>query len=502
MPANNHLVVVPVSSRSHIRLFLQLTLNLLALHPSLVATMLVSSVSYPIVLKEIDLQPQRIMDSLEGRFRVKRATDGLESTASRPDEQQAFERCISSDLGDLFAEKAEGRFVTKPCLVINDLFRAFVRDAVRQKTDELGISTVPVIQFLPTMALIMHRYLQGGWAEHMVERYLENKAAGMEENAAARKAFRGIQNQLQEWPDLPPMYDYEFSEFSRPKQTPARLLLASVKANIVPELDAASLKAMSRVRGSPVIGVGPQFNADVWNAAEEEEKSAKAQEDEKRIMSFLDAALGKYGTNSSAYISFGTVFWPEERPELVTAIIESLLELTEPIPFILATATANGKADPALKKRIEASGRGLIVDWAPQVRVLRHDAVGMFLTHCGFNSLTEAIMTGVPIITMPFAADQPALSAHFTQIRKMGIQLYQLSSGNDGQTLGNGVHVNSTPEAMQEELRTTWIQMRGPQGEEFRKNTIRVRGLMRKSYEEGGTREAMLSLSQYFTDKE
>ena len=77
--------------------------------------------------------------------------------------------------------------------------------------------------------------------------------------------------------------------------------------------------------------------------------------------------------------SFGTVFWPEERPELVTAIIESLLELTEPIPFILATATANGKADPALKKRIEASGRGLIVDWAPQVRVLRHDAVGMFL---------------------------------------------------------------------------------------------------------------------------
>ena len=89
-----------------------------------------------------------------------------------------------------------------------------------------------------------------------------------------------------------------------------------------------------------------------------------------------------------------------------------------------------------------------------------------------------------------------------TQIRKMGIQLYQLSSGNDGQTLGNGVHVNSTPEAMQEELRTTWIQMRGPQGEEFRKNTIRVRGLMRKSYEEGGTREAMLSLSQYFTDKE
>ena len=221
MPANNHLVVVPVSSRSHIRLFLQLTLNLLALHPSLVATMLVSSVSYPIVLKEIDLQPQRIMDSLEGRFRVKRATDGLESTASRPDEQQAFERCISSDLGDLFAEKAEGRFVTKPCLVINDVsvcfrnhtfkshfllvvsrFRARrceTEDGRIRYLDRTGDTILAyngpdhasVCLNVPFWADFCS-YLQGGWAEHMVERYLENKAAGMEENAAARKVSSSI----------------------------------------------------------------------------------------------------------------------------------------------------------------------------------------------------------------------------------------------------------------------------------------------------------------------
>jgi hypothetical protein len=30
-------------------------------------------------------------------------------------------------------------------------------------------------------------------------------------------------------------------------------------------------------------------------------------------------------------------------------------------------------------------------------------------THCGLGSLTEAIMAGVPIVTLPFSMDQPAL---------------------------------------------------------------------------------------------
>ena len=116
-------------------------------------------------------------------------------------------------------------------------------------------------------------------------------------------------------------------------------------------------------------------------------------------MDFLDDSLARHGKGSAAYIrsassmhrvcplrltdyltlSFGTNFWPALRPELVTVIIESLLELSSPIPFVFATAMPNGKIEPELKKRVESSGRGLVVDWAPQVRVLRHEAVGMFL---------------------------------------------------------------------------------------------------------------------------
>ncbi|THG17777.1 hypothetical protein TEA_018629 [Camellia sinensis var. sinensis] len=51
--------------------------------------------------------------------------------------------------------------------------------------------------------------------------------------------------------------------------------------------------------------------------------------------------------------------------------------------------------------------RGLVIrEWAPQVLILTHRAVGVFLTHCGWNSALEGIFAGVPMLTWPMGADQ------------------------------------------------------------------------------------------------
>lgn len=51
--------------------------------------------------------------------------------------------------------------------------------------------------------------------------------------------------------------------------------------------------------------------------------------------------------------------------------------------------------------------RGLVVKlWAPQVDVLRHRATGAFVTHCGWSSVLEGVMAGVPMICWPLYAEQ------------------------------------------------------------------------------------------------
>ncbi|CAM0882839.1 unnamed protein product [Alopecurus aequalis] len=70
----------------------------------------------------------------------------------------------------------------------------------------------------------------------------------------------------------------------------------------------------------------------------------------------------------------------------------------------------------------KTADRGFVVkNWAPQAEVLQHGAVGAFVTHCGWNSVLEGIVSGVPMICWPMYAEQRMNKVHVVEEMKVGV---------------------------------------------------------------------------------
>jgi len=75
-------------------------------------------------------------------------------------------------------------------------------------------------------------------------------------------------------------------------------------------------------------------------------------------------------------------------------------------------------------------GRGLVVTkWAPQVAVLSHDSVGGFVTHCGWNSILEAVRAGVPMVGWPLYAEQRLNRVLLVEEMKVALALEESEGG-------------------------------------------------------------------------
>uniref|UniRef100_A0A452ZM13 Glycosyltransferase n=1 Tax=Aegilops tauschii subsp. strangulata TaxID=200361 RepID=A0A452ZM13_AEGTS len=75
-------------------------------------------------------------------------------------------------------------------------------------------------------------------------------------------------------------------------------------------------------------------------------------------------------------------------------------------------------------------GRGMVVkNWVPQAEVVRHEAVGAFVTHCGWNSALEAIMSGLPMVCWPLYAEQAQNKVFMVEEMKIAVPLEGYEKG-------------------------------------------------------------------------
>ncbi|CAK9142291.1 unnamed protein product [Ilex paraguariensis] len=134
--------------------------------------------------------------------------------------------------------------------------------------------------------------------------------------------------------------------------------------------------------------------------------------DENGCISWLD----KCETASVAYLSFGTILTPPP-PELLS-LAEALEE--KGVPFIWSFR--DNSKQHVLEGFLERTRNlGKVVPWAPQLQVLQHPSVGVFITHCGWNSVWESIAGGVPMICRPFFGDQKLNRRMVEDVWKIGV---------------------------------------------------------------------------------
>ncbi|KAK7401220.1 hypothetical protein VNO78_12543 [Psophocarpus tetragonolobus] len=115
--------------------------------------------------------------------------------------------------------------------------------------------------------------------------------------------------------------------------------------------------------------------------------------------------LDKWKPQSVIYVNYGsiTVITEHHLNEFAWELANSKL----PFLWIMRSDVMMGKSiSLPLEFLDEVKDRGYITSWCPQEQVLSHPSIGVFLTHCGWNSTLESICGGVPMICWPFFAEQ------------------------------------------------------------------------------------------------
>ncbi|PRQ22982.1 putative flavonol 3-O-glucosyltransferase [Rosa chinensis] len=148
----------------------------------------------------------------------------------------------------------------------------------------------------------------------------------------------------------------------------------------------------------------PEY-ADHYRKAEED-KSARGEEGSADGVHECFDWLNTKELNSVVYICFGSLtnFSDAQLVEIALALESSHQQF---IWVVRKEKNAKGEWLPNEEFEQRLEDKGLIIrGWAPQLLILEHEAVGAFMTHCGWNSILEGVAAGVPMITWPVSAEQ------------------------------------------------------------------------------------------------
>ncbi|KAF2321089.1 hypothetical protein GH714_033782 [Hevea brasiliensis] len=209
------------------------------------------------------------------------------------------------------------------------------------------------------------------------------------------------------------------------------------------------------------------------------ELKIKHKEEKNRRLVSMSVRNGLIPRNPILLFTYVLEVWPTSLPlslEIAIALEASRQQ------FIWVRREKNNQEDEeqwlpeGFEERME--GKGLIIrGWAPQVLILDHEAIGGFVTHCGWNSTLEGITAGKPMVTWPVSAEQFYNEKLVIEVLKIGIGV-----GVKEWVKWHGDHVES--KAIEKAITRIMV---GQEAEEMRSRSKKLGEMARQAVEEGGS---------------
>ncbi|VVA16496.1 PREDICTED: UDP-glycosyltransferase [Prunus dulcis] len=135
--------------------------------------------------------------------------------------------------------------------------------------------------------------------------------------------------------------------------------------------------------------------------------------------------------------------------------------------------------------KLKDGDKGLVVSCCDQLRVLCHDSIGGFWSHCGWNSTLEAVYAGVPILTCPVFGDQILNAKKIVEDWKIGCRvLKKKKKGFDEEDLVTREEIV--------QLVQRFMDLESKEGKEMRERAKQLRETCQGAIAKGGSSDTNL----------
>ncbi|GJN11865.1 hypothetical protein PR202_ga30098 [Eleusine coracana subsp. coracana] len=178
----------------------------------------------------------------------------------------------------------------------------------------------------------------------------------------------------------------------------------AIMINTFDDLEGPAIDAMRELLQPPVLTVGPLLlhaGRAVPGGGPLDGLGSNLWKEQTGLLEWLDG----HAARSVVYVNYGsiTVMTNDQLLEFAWGLANSGYAFVWNIrPDLVMGDTA--VLPPEFRSAVE--GRALLTTWCPQEEVLAREAVGVFVTHSGWNSTLESLCAGVPMLSWPFFSEQ------------------------------------------------------------------------------------------------